>query len=83
MGVYNYDNIKYHLTGGSVINCGDWIPPQEGILLHLRSAHGKELTVYIDKRDAAHIVGIVKVGRECWKRFRLPKIIEQKAGDRR
>ena len=81
MSVYNYDNIKYEFTGGSVINCGDWIPPQEGVLLSLRDANGKLIKVYIDKRDAAHITELVKYGRGCWKKFKLPKMFRQKAGD--
>lgn len=78
MTVYDYSNQKYRFTGGSVINCQDWNPPQEGVLLSLRDAHDNLLTVYIDKRDAAHIAGLINAGRKYWKKFKLPKMVEQK-----
>jgi len=76
LSVYNYENITYEFTGGSVIN-DPKDTKQEGVLLHFRDKTGKfSLTMYIDKRDAAHIVQLIRMGRQYWKRFRLPKTKE-------
>lgn len=75
--VYNYENQTYRFTGGSVIN-DPKDTKQEGILIHLRRVtDNKELELFIGKRDAAHLIWLVKTGRKYWKRFRLPKMIKQ------
>lgn len=54
----------------------DWQPS------HCRDCHQyspKTMTIFIDKRDAAHIAKTTQEGRRFWKRFRLPKMTEQKS----
>jgi len=87
MNVYNYENITYEVTGMSAIN-DPKDTKQEGILFHFRAVNFKEtapifqkLDMFIDKRDLAHISVMIKTGRKFWKRFRLPKMIEQKSSD--
>jgi len=81
MNIYNYENITYRVTGISVIN-DPKDTKQEGLLLRLRlidskGATIKYITMFIDKRCAAHITKMTKTGRTFWKRFRLPKMIKQ------
>lgn len=91
MSVYNYDYITYEVTGMSVIN-DPKDTKQEGILFHLRAKNParaasigrlEKVDMFMDKRDLAHIASTIRAGRRYWKRFRLPKMIEQKKGDRR
>jgi len=75
--VYDIENQTYRFTGGSVINSPR--SKQEGILIHLRRVtDNKPLELFIDKRDMAHLAKLTRAGRRFWKRFRLPKMIEQK-----
>jgi len=77
MIVYDYENQTYRFTGGSVIN-DPKDTKQEGIFIHLRRVtDNKELEIFIDKRDMAHLAKLTMAGRKYWKRFRLPKMIEQ------
>lgn len=87
MSVYNYENITYHVSGMSVIN-DPKDTKQEGLLIYLRKIEGgmsKEfgvppappLSIFLDKRDCAHIAKTFNEGRHFWKRFRLPKMIKQ------
>ncbi len=86
MSVYNYENITYHITGMSVIN-DPKDTKQEGILIHMRPLNPKTaalmlpkdvpLTIFLDKRDCAHIAKTFNEGRHFWKRFRLPKMVKQ------
>lgn len=77
MNVCDYENLTYRFTGGSVINDPKGTK-QEGILIHLRRVtDNKELEIFMDKRDLAHLAKLTKTGREYWKRFRLPKMVKQ------
>lgn len=77
MAVYNYENITYDFTGGSVIK-DPHDTKQEGVLLHFLSKDGdKTLDIFLDKRCAAHVVDLVHTGRKYWKPFRLPKMKQQ------
>ena len=77
MTVYDYSNITYRLGGMSVINDLEGTK-QEGILFYLRSKeHNLPLNIFIPKRDLARISNTTKEGRRWWKRFRLPKMVEQ------
>jgi len=53
---------------------------QEGILMFFKGVtDGRELTMFVDKRDMARLAKFTQTGREYWKRFRLPKMKEQTA----
>lgn len=81
MSVYNYENITYRVSGMSVIN-DPKDTKQEGILIYMRPLKSEvsdvPLTVFLDKRDCAHIAKTTEEGRRFWKRFRLPKMIRHK-----
>ncbi len=85
MTVYNYENITYHVTGISTIN-DPTITAQEGLLIYLQinskapdsEIEHSRLTIFLDKRDLAHIVKTTDYARKnYWKRFRLPKMKRQ------
>lgn len=82
--VFNYVNFTYEITGMSVINDPE-DTKQEGILIYMRPKDQTKTqpmtTIFLDKRDCAHIAKTCNEGRRFWKRFRLPKMVEQKAGD--
>ena len=78
--VYNYENQTYRFSGGSVINDLEGTK-QVGLLLYFRHKDPnnlvQELTIFVDKRDCAHIAKLTKAGRKYWKPFRLPKMVKQ------
>ena len=82
MLVYNYENLTHRVSGMSVINDPKGTK-QEGILLHLRRTLENDplveqkYTIFLDKRECAHISKMTKTGRKFWTRFRLPKMITQ------
>jgi hypothetical protein len=79
MSVHDYRNITYYVTGMSVIN-DPKDTNQEGILIYMRhdliDPHSS-LTIFVDKRDCAHIAKTTQEGRRFWKKFRLPKMVRQ------
>ena len=83
---YNYDNIKYHLTGMSTINSAR----QEGLLLHLqkteidpesqRDIFVAAIDVYLDKTDCLHIAKSTYTARhQFWSKFKLPRMSRQRS----
>lgn len=77
MTVYNYENVTYHFTGGSVINCKDW---QEGVLVYLETVgekNKKKITIYLEKENATQLAKLIQEGRKFWTPFRLPKMVKQ------
>ena len=79
--IYNFENQTYRVSGMSVINDPEHTK-QEGLKIYLRSKVGdKPLEVYLDKRDCARISKATKKGRRWWKRFRMPKMRRQMAGE--
>lgn len=72
--IEDYTPCTYHYGGGRVVNAP---PHQEGVLLYLKDPNGKEVRIFLEKRNVCHLAGLIKAGRRYWKRFRLPKMIRQ------
>lgn len=45
--------------------------------LHYPKEAKRRLTIFLDKRDCAHIAKTTQESERFWKRFRLPKMVRQ------